>query len=147
MFIAIPGLRLAYGTVWAMVFAVVLGSMTVGVQITRGGLVQLKAELEEASWTSGASRTYTFLHVILPLVAPAVIVVGLQVFATAVSVVSVVALLGTGETQPLSLLQLAFLDSGRFEAATIVGLLVLLVTMIAAILARAVSMRYGLEQG
>ena len=43
--------------------------------------------------------------------------------------------------------QLAFLDSGRFEAATIVGLLVLLVTMIAAILARAVSMRYGLEQG
>ena len=147
MFIAIPGLRLAYGTIWAMVFAVVLGSMTVGVQITRGGLVQLKAELEEASWTSGASRGYTFLHIILPLVAPAVIVVGLQVFATAVSVISVVALLGTGETQPLSLLQLAFLDSGRFESATIVGLLVLLITMLAAILARAVSMRYGIEQG
>lgn len=146
MFVAVPGLRLAYGTLWAMVFAVILGSMTVGVQITRGGLVQLKAELEEASWTSGATKTYTFFHVILPLVAPAVIVVGLQVFATAVSVVSVVALLSTGDTQPLSLLQLAFLESGKFEAATIVGLLVLAITMIAAILARAVSSRYGLDQ-
>ena len=146
MFVAVPGLRLAYGTIWAMVFAVILGSMTVGVQITRGGLVQLKAELEEASWTSGASRTYTFFHIILPLVAPAVIVVGLQVFATAVSVVSVVALLGTGETQPLSLLQLAFLDSGKFESATIVGLMVLVVTMLAAILARGVSMRFGLDR-
>jgi iron(III) transport system permease protein len=145
MFIAVPVMRLAYGTIWAMVLAVLLGSMTVGVQITRGGLVQLKAELEEASWTSGASRLYTFLHVVLPLVAPAVIVVGLQIFATAVSVVSVVALLGTGDTQPLSLLQLAFLDSGKFESATIVGLLVLVITMLAAMLARFVSSRYGLE--
>ena len=142
MFVAVPVLRVAYGTIWAMVFAIILGSMTVGVQITRGGLVQLKTELEEASWTSGGSHVYTFFRIILPLVAPVVIVVGLQVFATAVSVVSVVALLGTAETQPLSILQLAFLDSGRFESATIVGLLILVITIVAALLARMISMRY-----
>jgi len=143
MFVAVPMLRVSYGTIWAMVFAVLLGSMTIGIQITRSGLVQLKSELEEASWTSGGSHWYTFRRIILPLVAPVVTVVGLQTFATAVSVVSVVALLGTADTQPLSILQLAFLDSGRFEGATIIGLLILVITIAAALLARVISMRYG----
>jgi ABC-type Fe3+ transport system permease subunit len=72
--------------------------------------------------------------------------VGLQTFATAVSVVSIVALLGTGPNQPLSILQLVFIDSGKFESATIVGLLIMLITILAAALARWSSSRYGLRR-
>jgi ABC-type Fe3+ transport system permease subunit len=67
----------------------------------------------------------------------------LQVFATAVSVVGVVVLLGTGSSQPLSVLQLFYLDNGRFESATIVGLLILAIAIVAALLARIVSSRFG----
>ncbi|WP_161139888.1 ABC transporter permease [Propylenella binzhouense] len=147
MFLQVGPLRAIYGTMWALILAVVIGSMTMGVQIIRGMLLQLNAELEEASWTSGASRLRTFFRIVLPLVAPSVIVVGLQVFATAVSVVSIVVLLGTGPTQPLSILQLAYLDSGKFEPATIIGLLILAIAVSSAVLARAVSDRFVLSKG
>jgi iron(III) transport system permease protein len=146
MFLMTPALRPLYGTIWSLVIAVVVSSLTVGVQIVRGTLGQLSAELEEASWTCGASRLRTLRQIVLPLVAPAVIVVGLQVFATAVSVVGVVVLLGTGASQPLSVLQLFYLDSGKFETATIVGLMILSVAVSAAILARTVSARFGVAR-
>ena len=126
-----------------LVIAVVVSMLTVGTQVIRGTLSQLSAELEEASWTAGASRLRTFVAIVLPLVAPSVVAVGLQVFATAVSVVGVVVLLGTGSSQPLSVLQLFYLDNGRFESATIVGLLILAIAIVAALLARIVSSRFG----
>jgi iron(III) transport system permease protein len=146
MFLETRALRPLYGTVGALILAVWVGNMTVGVQVIRGTLLQLSAELEEASWTSGASRLRTFFKIIFPLVAPSVIVVGLQVFATAVSAISLIVLLSSGPNQPLSLLQLSFLEAGQFEAATIVGLLVLVITMAAAVLTRLISARFGVER-
>jgi iron(III) transport system permease protein len=143
MFLVTPALRPIYGSVWSLVIAVVVSMLTVGTQVIRGTLSQLSAELEEASWTAGASRLRTFVAIVLPLVAPSVVAVGLQVFATAVSVVGVVVLLGTGSSQPLSVLQLFYLDNGRFESATIVGLLILAIAIVAALLARIVSSRFG----
>jgi iron(III) transport system permease protein len=146
MFLETRALRPLYGTIGALILAVWVGNMTVGVQVIRGTLLQLSAELEEASWTSGASRLRTFFKIIFPLVAPSVIVVGLQVFATAVSAISLIVLLSSGPNQPLSLLQLSFLEAGQFEAATIVGLLVLVITMAAAVLTRLISARFGVER-
>src|SRR3546814_21060680 len=81
-----PIFRPLYGTMWVLIIAVLLATMTVGVQIIKGNLIQLSDELEESSKVSGASWLYTFRRITLPLIAPAVIAVGLQVFATAVSV-------------------------------------------------------------
>ncbi|MCS0496556.1 iron ABC transporter permease [Ancylobacter sp. MQZ15Z-1] len=146
MFLQVPVLRPIYGTTWALILAVLIGGMTVGAQIIRGTLLQLSSELEEASWTSGASRWRTFRKVLLPLVAPSVIVAGLNIFGTGVSVVSLVVLLGTGPSQPLSILQLAYLDSGHFEPATIIGLFILAIAVTAAVLARIVSARFVLSR-
>lgn len=146
MFAGTSIFRPFYGTMWVLILAVVLGSITVGVQIVKGSLIQLNRELEEASLASGASRFYTFFRIVLPLVFPTVIVVGLQVFATAVSVVGIIALLGTGANQPLSILQLVYMDSGRFEAATIVGIVILAVTLVAALIARVFSARTGVAR-
>jgi ABC-type Fe3+ transport system permease subunit len=73
-------------------------------------------------------------------------VVGLEVFAAAVSAVSIIALLGTGANQPLSILQLVYLDSGRFEPAAVVGMIITTITIAAAMLARVVSFRTGLAR-
>lgn len=144
MFLSTPIFRPIYGTMWVLIIAVVLSNITVGVQLIKTNLIQLSPELEEASWASGGSRLFTFYKVVLPLIAPSVIITGLQTFATAVSVVGVIAMLGTGPNQPLSILQLVYLDSGRYEPATIVGLLILVITILASLLAKVVSDRYGL---
>jgi len=108
--------------------------------------VQLGNELEEASWVSGASWFYTFRRVVLPLIAPAVAVVGLQVFAAGISAVGLVALLGSSSNQPLSLLQLAFLTSSKFGAGAVTGLIILALTVVAALAARIVGLRVGLAR-
>ena len=40
-----------------------------------------------------------------------------------------IVLLGTGSTQPLSILQLVLVDSGRFEAGAVAGILIMVLTI------------------
>jgi len=144
LFLGTSIFRPLYGTILVLVLVAALGSMTVGVQIIKTNMIQLGAELEEASWATGGSWFYTFRRVVLPLVAPSIAVIGLQVFASAVSAVSIVALLGAPTNQPLSLLELNYLTSGDFQPATVVGVLILILTTVAAVAARVVGLRVGL---
>jgi iron(III) transport system permease protein len=118
--------------------------MTIGTQIVKTAIGQVGRELEEAAWVSGGSKFYTFRRIILPLVAPSVAVVGLEIFATANAAVGIIVMLGTGATQPLSVLQLTLLDSGRFEQASVIGVIITTLTVSAAILARYIGQRAGL---
>jgi iron(III) transport system permease protein len=144
LFIGTPLFRPLYGTVWILIVALGLAGMTLGVQLIKASLLQLGQELEEASWASGAGRFTTMRQVLLPLIAPTMAVVALQSFAAAASAVSLVALLGSAHNKPLSLLQLEYLDTGLFEAASVIGVIIFFLTVGAALLARIVSMRAGL---
>ena len=70
--------------------------------------------------------------------------VALQSFATAVSAVSLIALLGSAHNKPLALLQLEYLDTGLFEPASVVGILIFGLTVGTALLARVIALRAGL---
>jgi len=144
MFAGTPVFRPIYGTIAVLVIAVIVGSLALGTQIIKTSLLRLGAELEEASAAAGASRLYTFRRIVLPLIAPSVAVIGLEIFATGVSVVGLVALLGTGATQPLSIVQLIYLDSGLFEPASVIGILIMVITVVAALLARHIGLKAGL---
>lgn len=143
LFLGTPLFRPLYGTIWVLIIAVALGGMTLGVQVIKSNLVQLGAELEEASATSGATTPYTVRHIVLPLIAPAILVVGLLIFAAAAREVSLVALLSTGAVKPLSMLQLNYMEDGSYELATVVGVFILTLTIGAALLARLIGMRTG----
>jgi iron(III) transport system permease protein len=93
---------------------------------------------------SGASWLHTLRTILVPLIAPTIAVVALQNFAAAVSAVSLVALLGSAGNKPLALLQLEYMDTGLFEPASVIGIIIFLVTVIAAVLARVVGLRSGL---
>jgi iron(III) transport system permease protein len=144
MFAGTPIFRPIYGTIAVLVLAVIVGSLALGTQIIKTSLLRLGAELEEASAAAGASRFYTFRRVVLPLIAPSVAVIGLEIFATGVSVVGLVALLGTGATQPLAIVQLIYLDSGLFEPASVIGIMIMVITIVAALLARHIGLKAGL---
>jgi iron(III) transport system permease protein len=144
MFTAVPFFHPLYGSLAVLVLAVVIATMTIGTQVLRGALVQIGHELEEAAWAAGGSRFYAFRRIVLPLIAPSVAVVGLEIFATANSAVGIIVLLGTGATQPLATLQLTLLDSGRFEQAAVIGVIIMVLTVTSAILARYIAHRAGL---
>lgn len=143
VFTSLPVLRPLYGSMAILVVAILLGTMTIGTQILRGAFLQVGQELEEAAEICGASRFYTFRRVLMPLITPTIIVVGLEIFATANAAIGVLVLLSVGATQPLSLLQLTLLDSGRFEQASVIGVIIMTLTLASAILARIIGKRSG----
>jgi iron(III) transport system permease protein len=143
MFLETPLFRPLYGTMAVLVIAMALAGMTRSVQMLKASLVQLGQELEEASWMSGAAWWQTFRRIILPLIAPTLAVVGILAFASASRTASHVALLATASNRPLVLLQLDYLADGKFEAAAVVGVVILLLTVGAALLARAVGLSLG----
>jgi iron(III) transport system permease protein len=139
----VPGLDAVYGTRIPMILAVVLGSLTLSVQLVRSSLMQLGSELEEASLVAGASLPTTLRRIVLPLVANTLAVTGLIAFISATSNVSHVSLLYTGDTRPLSMMQLEYLMEGRYEAASVLGVIIVALTVVVALLARRLSYKAG----
>jgi iron(III) transport system permease protein len=143
LFLETPVFQPLYGTIFILIVVVTLGSITLGVQILKANLVQLGAELEEASVACGAPWLYTFGRVVLPLIAPALAVVGVLAFTTAARATSLVALLSVRSNQPLSMLQLDYLADGSYERAAVVGVIILALTIGVALVARAFGLRFG----
>jgi len=70
LFLATPLRFFLYGTVWGIAFALILADSPVTTQAFKAELLQLGADLEESSRVSGASCTYTYRRILLPLLAP-----------------------------------------------------------------------------
>ncbi len=124
-----------------LILVTALASITLGTQITKASLLQLGHELEEASWASGASWWHTFRRVVLPLIAPTVAVVGVLMFATGARATGSIALLSNSSNQPLSMLQLSLLSTNQYGAASVVGVLLLFMTVGVALIARFAGLR------
>ena len=142
VFLGTPFLRPIYGTTFILVVVAALGSITLTTQVLKSNLRQLGAELEEASATSGGNWWHTMRHVVVPLMAPSLAVVGVLAFSAAARATSHVALLATHNTQPLSILQLNLLTDNNFEAASVIGVFILLLTIGVAAVARLLGLRF-----
>ncbi len=133
-----------YGTVYLLTLAMIIKSMPLGVQLTKSVLVQIGDELEEASRISGASWSRTYRRILIPLLMPALIVVGLLIFVSAARDISTVVLLGTGHTRTLALLSLDYAMESNFEGATVAATITVILVVVAAVLVRTISKRMGL---
>lgn len=145
LFLDSPFLRPLYGSIWLLILATVTGSITLGTQIIKSNLLQLGKELEEASWTSGASWWSTYRRIMVPLLLPTLILVGVLNFIHAARDISTVALLASSSSRTLALLQLDFMVSGRYESAAVVATMVMLLTTGVALVARAFGLKLGLR--
>jgi iron(III) transport system permease protein len=129
LFLELPIFKPFYGTRFALVIACTLGCMTIGVQIIKSSFAQFGNELQEASQAHGAGWWYTFLHISLPLSAPALVGVAVWSFGAAAREVSLVALLSTRSIEPLSIYQLLFIGEGRLEQAAVIGVIIMLLSV------------------
>jgi iron(III) transport system permease protein len=145
MFLGTPVFRPFYGTLFLLVIAQVLGGITLATQILKANFVQLGQELEEASRMSGAGFWRTYFSVVFPLMAQTMVLVGVIKFMFAAQHVSPIILLATSETRPLSLLALDQVAAGYREVASITIILVTLLTLGVAIIARSFGLKVGIR--
>ncbi len=144
LFLQTPFLRPFYGTQVGLILAFLLAGMALGIQLTKTGIMQISLELEEAARAGGASWLYTMRRIIVPLVAPTVVVVGVLAFVAATRGVSIAILLSSHATQTLAVFQLKFIESGDMEAASVIGVVLLVLTTGVAFVARMFGLKIGL---
>jgi iron(III) transport system permease protein len=132
-----------YGTIVVLVVACILNSISTGVQLVKSNMVQLGRDLEEASFITGGSWAYTFRRIVLPLLGPVLIAVGLLTFISAARNVSTIAMLVASDNRPLAMLQVDHIVDGTFEAAAVVGVLIVLLTLGIAVIARMIGRHFG----
>jgi len=145
MVLQVPIFRPLYGTMGVLILVGFLASMTLGVQMIKVHMLQLGAEVEEAGRVVGGSWVRTFRSIIVPLTVPTMAVVGVLVFASAIRQVGSIILLSTGETRVLSILQLEFLTEGMIGPAAVIGAVIVAISLIAAIIVRVISVRFGVQ--
>ncbi len=141
LFLSVPFLRPAYGTVGILVIVTGLATITLSTQMVKSSLRQLGAELEEGSRTAGATWGYTFRRIVMPLVAPTVAVVGILAFSSAARATGNVALLSTPGNRPLSVYQLNLMAELRLETASVVGVIIMAITLSVSLVAIIASFR------
>jgi iron(III) transport system permease protein len=145
MFLGTPFFRPFYGTIVLLVVASVLGGITLSTQILKANFIQLGQELEEASRMSGAGFCRTYFRVIFPLMAQTMVLVGVVKFMFAAQHPSSIILLATSETRPLSLLALDQIAAGYREVASITVILIMLLTVGLAVIARSFGLKVGIR--
>lgn len=124
LFLATPLRFFLYGTVWGIAFALILSDSPVTTQAFKAGLLQLGPDLEESARVSGASWSYTYRRILLPLLAPVAAAVGLMNFGSALTSISTPVLLYSHESRPLAILLLEYSFTGELERAAALGLLI-----------------------
>ncbi len=145
VFLESPLFRPLYGTMWLLILATVISSMTLGTQIIKSNMMQLGHELEEASRITGATWWHTFTRVVLPIMVPVLLLVGVMNFIGAARDVASVALVATADTKTLALLQLDYMVEGRYEAGAVASLVVIVMSTGLALVARVFGLRIGIR--
>jgi iron(III) transport system permease protein len=144
MFLTVPLFKPLYGTLFVLIVAVLINSVTTGVQLIKSNMVQIGYELEEASFIAGGTWLYTFRRIVLPILGPVLISVALLTFNSAARNIANIVMIVTGENRPLSLLQIDYMADGQYEPAAIVGVIIVLLTLGFAFVARMITRRAGM---
>lgn len=148
MFLETPFLSAIYGTVYALALVMLLQGKLTSTQLVKGVLMQLGSDLEEAARTSGAGWLYTYFRIWLPLIRPTLLVLGVYHFVLAANTTSSIILLATRDTLTLSIMTLELMtnEQGRqLEAAGIISLIIVAMTVGVALVARAFGFQVGIK--
>jgi iron(III) transport system permease protein len=147
LFVGTPGLGILYGTIWALIIVVILQGNTTGVNVLKGVFIQVGSDMEEAARASGAGWMRTFFKIWIPLLMPTLALLAVLNFVSAAGVTSSIILLASRDTMTLSLLalQLSTDLADQREAASIVSIFIILLTVGMAIPLRAISLRLGVR--
>jgi len=145
LLLSLPGVSLFYGTFVPLVMVLIVKEMPIGTHLMKSAFGQIARELEDASEVSGAGWFTTFRRITLPLVAPTLVSLFILVFISALKDISTTILLVTAATRPLSILMMEFSRGGQLEVASILGVVVSVAAIAAALIGRRLDWRLGTQ--
>jgi iron(III) transport system permease protein len=147
VFLGTPGLSFLFGTIWALIIVVILQGNTTGVNMMKGAFVQIGSDMEEAARAAGAGWFRTYFYIWLPLLMPTLVLLAVFNFVLAAGATANIILLASRDTLTLSILALELSTVGvsNREAASIVSIFILLLTVVVAIVVRACGVRLGIR--
>ncbi|MDE2476417.1 MAG: iron ABC transporter permease [Alphaproteobacteria bacterium] len=133
-----------YGTLLSIILASVVQFMPFGMRYSYAGVLQIHRELEEASAVSGAGAATTFLRVVVPLAAPAMVTCWLFVFLMVSKAVSIPLLLAGPNSQVVSVTMFDMWQNGVAPELAALGIIWTAVMTIVSTLFFVLSRRYRL---
>ena len=147
VFVGTPVLNFLFGTIWALIIVVILQGKTTGVNIMKGVLVQVGADMEEAARVAGAGWIRTYLRIWLPLLTPTLMLLAVMNFVSAAGATSSIILLASRDTMTLSLmaLELSSIAVSNREAASIISIFIIAFTLAGALIIRYFGRRLGVR--
>jgi iron(III) transport system permease protein len=125
-----------YGTLFLLMIVLLTTGLPLGVRLMSGVMLQLGNELEESSRVHGASWAYTFRHIVLPLLKPALAGAFLLLFVGFSRAVSATILFAGPGTELLATTMFSYSQAGKFEIVSALAITLMLINLVCLILAR-----------
>ncbi|MGI0079646.1 MAG: ABC transporter permease, partial [Nitrososphaerales archaeon] len=97
-FVSIPFLSSLYGTIYVMLWAMIIIWLPYSIRFISAALVQISDELEEAASVTGSGWLRTFPRIVIPLLKTGIVNSFIYVFADSFRELGAVVLLSTGNT-------------------------------------------------
>ena len=146
LFLGTPGFSVIFGTIWALVLVVIIQGNTTGTNIMKATFVQIGQDMEDAARIAGAGWVRTYFIIWIPLLMKTLVLLATLNFAHAAGSTGSIILLASRETLPLSILALEYRLSGaNQEAASIVAIVLMIITVVLASAIRAFGLRSGVH--
>ncbi|MGH7824739.1 MAG: ABC transporter permease [Candidatus Binatia bacterium] len=135
-----------YATIWILIVAFVGKYITVAVRSTHASLQQISVELEEVSTVSGAWWGRTFRSVVLPLMAPGLVVAFIYSLSLTFKVLSMPILLGSVDTKLMSVMIYNLYEDGQYPMLSALGVILLMIVLSLALAGAYIGRRFGVKQ-
>ena len=133
LFLNVPGLRGINGSAVGLIIVLLIQGLPLATHMFEASTGQISRELEESSLMSGAGMIETVYRVTAPIIAPMIASVFVISFMMAVKDISATVLLAAPGAETLPLLMFGYALSGRLEAASVVGVITVLIALVMAV--------------
>jgi iron(III) transport system permease protein len=134
IFLNVPAFRIIHGTSVALIIVLLISGMPLATHMFEASTSQISRELEEASLMSGANNFETVSRITVPIILPMIASVFIISLMTSIKDISATVLVATPGSETLPLLMFGYTISGRLEAASVVGVITVLIALVMALL-------------
>lgn len=141
----VPWFKALYGTIYILIIAIIIKELPMGLRVMDGTMIQINKELEESARMSGAGWLYSFRHIMMPLLIPTYVSTAVIIFLAAMRDIAIVVLLYSPKSIVLSVLMLEQYIGQEPEQGMVVGLIMSIISIGVAIIARALGMGFRTE--
>lgn len=135
-----------YGTIWLLLLAYITKFMPYGIRAASASMIQINKELEEASLASGGTWFQTFKKVIIPLLMPGFVAGWIYISIISLRELSVSILLYSYDSTVLSIMAFDLWEGGQYTYVTALGVLMVLLLVAMAYVARRLGAKIGIAE-